>query len=1018
MQITSVELENIKNYEEASFNLGPGITAIHGPNGSGKTTILEAISWALFDYLAYKKEDFLRRGAKRGSVRVSFESSLDGREYTVYRDTANGYYIYDPVTKFKLVEQKSQVAAWIKQHLGVEPSTDLRSLFTSAIGVPQGTFTVDFAEQPAKRKVEFDRVLRVDEYQRSADDLIALVRFVESRLSELREDIARLEVQVAALDDFIAERYRLEAEARSLAVQIPIAERERDEARRTLEELDILCREIERLTQDKATLGTRISENEERLIVLGRQVELAAAASKEVEAAAPGFAAYTDACERLSLLEKRAEERQSLRAEIDARRRQLITIEASIQNLGEKLAHVEADKKLLAGLLPMIDEQEKLEKKKSKLLAFAGEAKEMREQRRLLEIELEMLRNEYRSLAKKIEECESLKSQAESVQVLIEQRTCLEAALNDKRLELQRTGERRSELVRVKDGMVHLGEQIGPIEIGIATALGAEQTVAAIPQLEQDDRRLTEEIARIRASIELDRRTLAEAKDGLCPLLSERCLNMKDGQGLDQFFTAQIASDQDHLANLLNERDGIQQNLTDARAALRSYSGLESLRAQLNRYQQELDSQARHASELEDLIANSDVSDESITVLSAELDKLAGELEAARSARVKYEAVLAYKERYDRLVKEGKDKKSSLDRLNSRISRFRTVDDELIDVDKKLAVLGDPRGRALGPRVTVGKEPELRTSLAEAEQQGGRIESASRELERRLEAYATLDSEINAQRERRAGNERDYRVYLENEPIAGLLEARSGEYEALKANNAADCGRLEALGQQLEAAASRYSVEEHHTARIALEERIERCSALAVQMKSLDERLAAILRTIEDMTEARKRLEALLQRRERAEGILSVVELIRDSLKKAGPYITDAHLQSISVEANQLYRDITGNPMVTLRWDPGYEIILEEDGYDRPFGNLSGGEQMAAALSVRMALLKELSEMRIAFFDEPTTNMDEERRRNLAEQIGRIKDFDQLFVISHDDSFEGFTDQIITLGNRENAATP
>jgi exonuclease SbcC len=1018
MQITSVELENIKNYDEASFNLGPGITAIHGPNGSGKTTILEAISWALFDYLAYKKEDFLRRGAKRGSVRVSFESSLDGREYTVYRDTANGYYIYDPVTKFKLVEQKSQVAAWIKEHLGVEPSTDLRSLFTSAIGVPQGTFTVDFAEQPAKRKVEFDRVLRVDEYQRSADDLIALVRFVESRLGELREDIARLEVQVAALDDFIAERYRLEAEARSLAVQIPIAERERDEARRTLEQLDILCREIERLTQDKATLETRIAENEERLIILGRQVELAAAASKEVEAAAPGFAAYTDACERLSLLEKRAEERQSLRAEIDARRRELITIEASIQNLGEKLAHVEADKKLLAGLLPMIDEQEKLEKKKSKLLAFAGEAKEMREQRRLLEIELEMLRNEYRSLAKKIEECESLKSQAESVQVLIEQRTCLESALNDKRLELQRTGERRTELVRVKDGIVHLSEQTGPIETGIAAALGAEQTVAAIPQLEQDDRRLTEEIARIRASIELDRRTLAEAKDGLCPLLSERCLNMKDGQGLDQFFTAQIASDQDHLANLLNEREGIQQNLTDARAALRSYSGLESLRAQLNRYQQELDSQARHASELEALIANSDVSDESITVLSAELDKLNGELEAARSARVKYEAVLAYKERYDRLVKEGKDKKSSLDRLNSRISRFRTVDDELIDVDKKLGVLGDPRGQSIGPKASVAREPELKTSLAEAERQRSNIESASRQLEIRLEAYSKLDSEINAQRERRSCNERDYRAYLENEPIAGLLLARSEEFEGLKAADSADRGRLETLVQQLDAAASKYSALEHNNARTALEERIERCSALAVQTKSLDERLAAIVRTIEDMTEARKRLEALSQTRERAEGILSVVELIRDSLKKAGPYITDAHLQSISVEANQLYRDITGNPMVTLRWDPGYEIILEENGYDRPFGNLSGGEQMAAALSVRLALLKELSEMRIAFFDEPTTNMDEERRRNLAEQIGRIKDFDQLFVISHDDSFEGFTDQIITLGNRENAATP
>ena len=74
---------------------------------------------------------------------------------------------------------------------------------------------------------------------------------------------------------------------------------------------------------------------------------------------------------------------------------------------------------------------------------------------------------------------------------------------------------------------------------------------------------------------------------------------------------------------------------------------------------------------------------------------------------------------------------------------------------------------------------------------------------------------------------------------------------------------------------------------------------------------------------------------------------------------------------------------------------------------------MAAALAVRLALLKELSEVNIAFFDEPTTNMDEERRRNLAQQIGRIKDFHQLFVISHDDSFEGYTDQVILLGERE-----
>jgi exonuclease SbcC len=44
--------------------------------------------------------------------------------------------------------------------------------------------------------------------------------------------------------------------------------------------------------------------------------------------------------------------------------------------------------------------------------------------------------------------------------------------------------------------------------------------------------------------------------------------------------------------------------------------------------------------------------------------------------------------------------------------------------------------------------------------------------------------------------------------------------------------------------------------------------------------------------------------------------------------------------------------------------------------------------------------------------LDEERRRNLAQQIGRIRDFQQLFVISHDDTFEGYTDQVIQLGER------
>ena len=83
MHVTRVELENIKSYESAEFTFERGTTAIVGRNGTGKTTILEAIAWALFDVLDYRKEDFLRRGAKRGSVSVTVGSGVDERQYTI-----------------------------------------------------------------------------------------------------------------------------------------------------------------------------------------------------------------------------------------------------------------------------------------------------------------------------------------------------------------------------------------------------------------------------------------------------------------------------------------------------------------------------------------------------------------------------------------------------------------------------------------------------------------------------------------------------------------------------------------------------------------------------------------------------------------------------------------------------------------------------------------------------------------------------------------------------------------------
>lgn len=382
MLITRVELENIKNYETGEFEFGPGVTAICGPNGAGKTTILEAIAWALFDQLPYKKEDFLRRGSKKGAVRVTFQSKIDEREYTVYRDTGTGYYIYDPVTRMKVVEQKNQVAPWIKQNLGVDAGTDLKTLFTSTIGVPQGTFTVDFADQPARRKISFDKVLRVDEYQRSSEELRDLAKLMQMRESELREDIARLEVEVAKLGGLQDECATLQQNIKALAKELAEAERDLEQTRFRLGQLEDLRQQIDQMTGEEAALAARIQENERRRDSIADEVKRSRQAADIVAAAAAGYAAYNEAQASLAELDEQKTRREEIRKELSEKDREQVRIEADLRNQREKLRQLEADRSEVERLAVLVAQQESLENRRGELQTLLGQLDALNEDRK------------------------------------------------------------------------------------------------------------------------------------------------------------------------------------------------------------------------------------------------------------------------------------------------------------------------------------------------------------------------------------------------------------------------------------------------------------------------------------------------------------------------------------------------------------------------------------------------------------------------------------------------------------
>lgn len=1008
MHVTRVELDNIKSHAHSVYTFARGTTAITGENGAGKTTILEAISWALFDTLEYSKEDFLRRGAKKGSVRVTFESDLDERQYTVYRDTGNGYYVFDHGLNTRIAEKKADVGAFLRQHLGIEPGTDLRALFRSAIGVPQGSFTAEFLLTANARKASFDRLLKVEEYRDGADRLRETVKLINDRTADINVRIGKAEGQLINYDQLVEGHRQVRVVVGEMETALAQLHSEVERRARVVAEMD---KAETRVSETRARAERLTVEHEaaaRRLRELVQERDAAAAALERQQAAEADYRKHLAALAQLRDLETERAARDRLRAEEASVTQLLVSARADVRRLEEALERAAQAGVSAKALEPEIKEQEELERERERLRDLRAQAISARQQLAQLDKELETLRAQHAQTKERVKDAVKGEGAQARVEQLQSERLEIEttlsavekAATSHQHLTTQRRDAAR-EIERLRRNLNRLEKELAEVE-----SFSAQAAQAVVLMAREGE--LTEQLAHLRAEIARDEKMRVEVKGGLCPILSERCLNMAEGQTLEDYFKQHLSHNSAQLNKLEQERTQVAVAVREAREAEKHYARLENARQQLASERQLLTEREATLVELDAKItALPDVSRPRLNALGAQLSGIDGALITEREAALRHAELKPLQQRLQEIEQEGKRRKEERASIAAAAEAVVTLESDIAETEKKLRALNDPRGRATALRLEAEREAALKAETAGALDAQRALEAQAREFAQKLQEYGQLDAQWGAARLMRDQTLEAHREYITSETLAATLPARVAAVKEAEAETARLAGEVETARKEQEDAARAYDREQHANERAALSGTRERAAATTAQLQSARTQETALAEEIERLKEVRATMREEFAARERLKELDEATEFIRDTLKAAGPLVTESYLYNISIEANQLFREITGEAGRALRWSRDYEIMLEEEGHERSFPNLSGGEQMAAALSIRLALLKQLSDIRLAFFDEPTVNMDAERRERLAQQIGQIRHFDQLFVISHDDTFEENVDHIV-----------
>jgi exonuclease SbcC len=271
MKFTKLLAKNWTCHEELDVSFRAGICAILGQNGSGKSSVLDALRFGLTgESIAEGKiSDNLKFGAKKGSVEIHFEHG--GKDYTIKRNVhAGGQTLILPDGKTNMT-RSADINQFIEDLLGTKIDSLLNNIFVGQNDIDsilfktagdrlkefQDTFGLTRLADAHRLLTQEMSLYKITNGLQEQFDVIAADRkLAADSLAEAEAALKDCDKQLKALDVYV-ERIRTYEQASRTLSAIGSAQAALDEAQKKFDEAAaITAQEVAKLER-----ATRLADS-------------------------------------------------------------------------------------------------------------------------------------------------------------------------------------------------------------------------------------------------------------------------------------------------------------------------------------------------------------------------------------------------------------------------------------------------------------------------------------------------------------------------------------------------------------------------------------------------------------------------------------------------------------------------------------------------------------------------------------------------------------------------------------